>query len=45
MTNWLPRGLVFAAGMVLLRLVQGALINLNPTRAGIISVAEILKSN
>lgn len=38
MTNWLPRGLVFAAGMVLLRLVQGALINLNPTRAGIISV-------
>ena len=38
MTNWLPRGLVFAAGMVLLRLVQGTLINLNPTRAGIISV-------
>ncbi|MEI7915865.1 MAG: B-4DMT family transporter [Mycobacteriaceae bacterium] len=37
MTNWLPRGLAFAAGMVLLRLVQGTLINLNPTRAGIIS--------
>ena len=38
MTNWLPRGLAFAGGMVLLRLVQGTLINLNPTRAGIISV-------
>jgi hypothetical protein len=38
MTMWLSRGLVFAAGMVLLRLVQGTLINLNPTRAGIISV-------
>lgn len=37
MTNWLPRGLAFAGGMVLLRLVQGTLINLNPTRAGIIS--------
>lgn len=38
MSNWLPRGLAFAGGMVLLRLVQGTLINLNPTRAGIISV-------
>lgn len=42
MTNWLPRGLVFAAGMVLLRLVQGTLINLNPTRAGIISTLLLL---
>lgn len=38
MTTWLPRGLVFAAGMVLLRLVQGTLINTYPTRAGTISV-------
>lgn len=37
MTTWLPRGLLFAIGMVLLRLVQGTLINANPTRAGIIS--------
>ncbi len=34
MTTWLPRGLVFAAGMVLLRLVQGTLINTYPTNAG-----------
>lgn len=37
MTTWLPRGLVFAIGMVLLRLVQGTLINASPTRAGMIS--------
>jgi len=39
MTTWLPRGLLFAIGMVLLRLVQGTLINANPTNAGIISLA------
>jgi hypothetical protein len=39
MTTWLPRGVLFAIGMVLLRLVQGALINANPTKAGIISLA------
>lgn len=38
MTTWLPRGLVFAAGMVFLRLVQGALINTYPTKSGIISI-------
>lgn len=38
MTTWLSRGLVFAAGMVLLRLVQGTLINTYPTNAGTISV-------
>lgn len=38
MTTWLPRGLVFAAGMVLLRLVQGTLINTYPTSSGTISV-------
>lgn len=39
MTTWLPRGLVFAIGMVLLRLVQGSLINASPTNAGTISFA------
>jgi len=38
MTTWLLRGLVFAAGMVLLRLVQGTLINTYPTNAGTISM-------
>lgn len=39
MTTWLPRGLVFAFGMVVLRLVQGSLINASPTNAGTISFA------
>lgn len=39
MTTWLPRGLVFAIGMVVLRLVQGTLINASPTNAGTISFA------
>lgn len=39
MTTWLPRGLLFAIGMVLLRLVQGTLINASPTNAGSISLA------
>lgn len=39
MTTWLPRGLVLAIGMVLLRLVQGSLINASPTNAGTISFA------
>lgn len=42
MTTWLPRGLVFAAGMVLVRLVQGTLINTYPTRAGMISVTLVV---
>ncbi len=42
MTTWLPRGLVFAAGMVLLRLVQGTLINTYPTNAGTISVLLVM---
>jgi hypothetical protein len=37
MTTWLPRGLVFAIGMVVLRLIQGSLINASPTNAGSIS--------
>lgn len=42
MTTWLPRGLVFAAGMVLLRLVQGTLINTYPTNAGLISLVLVV---
>lgn len=39
MTTWLPRGLLFAIGMVVLRLAQGSLINASPTNAGTISIA------
>lgn len=39
MTTWLPRGLLFALGMVLVRLAQGALINASPTNSGPISFA------
>jgi hypothetical protein len=42
MTTWLLRGLLFGIGMVLLRLVQGGLINANPTKAGVISVALVV---
>lgn len=42
MTTWLQRGLVFAAGMVLLRLVQGTLINTFPTRSGTISLVLVV---
>lgn len=37
MTTWLPRGLAFAIGMVVLRVVQGSLINASPTNSGKIS--------
>lgn len=42
MTTWLPRGLVFAAGMIVLRLVQGTLINTYPTQAGLISLVLVV---
>lgn len=42
MTTWLPRGLILAAGMVLLRLVQGALINTYPINAGLISLSLVI---
>ena len=42
MTTWLPRGLILAAGMVLARLVQGALINTYPTNAGVISLLLVV---
>ncbi|MBO0881963.1 MAG: YrzE family protein [Mycobacterium sp.] len=38
MTNWMLRGLVFAAAMVIVRLFQGALINVWQTQAGLISI-------
>jgi hypothetical protein len=38
MTNWMLRGLVFAAAMVVVRLFQGALINAWQTQAGVISI-------
>lgn len=37
MTNWMLRGLAFAAAMVVLRLFQGALINAWQMLSGLIS--------
>jgi MFS family permease len=42
MSRWLLRGLVFAASMVIVRLIQGALINLWETQALWISVVLVL---
>lgn len=42
MANWIVRGLLFAAGMVVLRLFQGALINAFQEMAGVISVVLVL---
>jgi hypothetical protein len=42
MSNWLLRGLVFAALMVILRLLQGALINAWETKAGLISIVLVI---
>jgi MFS family permease len=42
MSKWLLRGLVFAALMVIVRLLQGALINVMETRALLISVVLVL---
>ncbi|WP_167102691.1 B-4DMT family transporter [Mycobacterium sp. DL592] len=41
MNSWLLRGLAFAAGMVVVRLVQGTLINQFPTHAGLVSVVLV----
>lgn len=38
MSKWLLRGLVFAALMVIVRLLQGAMINAWETKAGLISI-------
>jgi MFS family permease len=42
MRNWMLRGLVFAAAMVVLRLLQGALINAWQTQAGLISIVLLI---
>jgi hypothetical protein len=42
MTNWMLRGLVYAAAMVVVRLIQGALINAWQTNAGLFSVSLLL---
>lgn len=42
MTDWLRRGLAFAAGMVLLRLVQGPLINTFESQSALISVVLLI---
>ena len=42
MSKWLLRGLVFAALMVFVRLVQGAVINAWETKAGLISIMLVV---
>jgi hypothetical protein len=42
MTNWMLRGLVFAAAMVVVRVFQGALINVFQTQAGLISIVLLI---
>ncbi|AFM17161.1 hypothetical protein Mycch_2386 [Mycolicibacterium chubuense NBB4] len=42
MSKWLLRGLVFAALMVIVRLLQGALINAWETKAGMISITLVV---
>ena len=42
MSKWLLRGLVFAALMVIVRLLQGAMINAWETKAGLISVTLVV---
>ena len=42
MSKWLLRGLVFAALMVFVRLVQGTAINIWETKAGLISITLVV---
>ena len=42
MTNWMLRGLVFGAAMVVVRLFQGTLINVWQTQAALISIVLLL---
>src|SRR5947209_12269486 len=42
MTNWMLRGLVFAAAMVVVRLFQGTLISVWQTQAALISIVLLL---
>jgi hypothetical protein len=42
MTNWMLRGLVFGAAMVVVRLFQGSLIDVWQTHAGLISIVLLI---
>jgi hypothetical protein len=42
MTNWMLRGLVFGAAMVVVRLFQGTLIDVWQTQAGLISIVLLI---
>src|SRR6185437_16009841 len=42
MSKWLLRGLVFAALMLIVRLLQGAMINAWETKAGLISIVLVV---
>lgn len=42
MANWMQRGLVFAAAMVVVRLFQGTLINAFQTQAALISIVLLI---
>jgi hypothetical protein len=42
MTNWMLRGLVFGAAMVVVRLFQGTLINVWQTQAAVISIVLLI---
>ena len=42
MTNWMLRGLVFGAAMVVVRLFQGTLINVWQTQAALISIVLLI---
>ena len=42
MTNWMVRGLAYAGLMVVVRLIQGTIINAWPTQAGLVSIVLLL---
>jgi len=42
MTNWMVRGLAYAGLMVVVRLIQGTIINAWPTQAGLVSLVLLL---
>jgi hypothetical protein len=42
MTSWMLRGLTFAGLMVVVRLIQGTIINALPTSAGLVSIVLLL---
>ncbi len=42
MTNWMLRGLIFGGAMVVVRLIQGSLIQVWQTQAGLISIVLLI---